>query len=882
MDPHYRDITSDNKTDKNMKLKIFLFKISAAVALLLAGCSEENPWAGPAGEGGIELLFHASGDVETAAPKLRSGESRTIWVPEDSRFSVKLEKTDRTYSKTWASLDDFKKETSFKVGSYKLSVFYGTPEDQGYEMPYFYGEQDVVVEDGEITSVALDASLANAAVIVEYSDAFKKYFSSYKTVLKTEGSNREVEITGKTDVNGNMQEAYVTPGIVDVAISVTKPNGQGTTLSPAKLEVEAGHIYEVRYDVNNGEVGIATLTIEFDDSTQGEIVEIDLSEDLFTTGDPVVTVEGYEDAPETPSFETLASTPFDKTIKFNVVAPGTFNEAVLTVTKEGDGSYRPLFGSPLNLCEADETVQKQLAEAGVKAVGFFSGKDKVQLASLDMTGFTKALTKDGKYTIALEVKDRFTRTSGNIAIELTVVPMTMEAVGEDMVFGSGVGVIHVTYNGMAENTMTVANSPFRFEAPNEAGSFGPCTIASIEEVTSRSSFVDREYIYRLALPETAESKSIPVRMYYLDGEKPVKEMTLGIKDAPYTIETDAFAKRVVIRATENAGFDGTRPSITKYRINGQEVDESRISKDANGLVTITGLEANKDYTLTVLSSDNKYVATVVRFKTEEMADVPNGDFSQTHETINIPDIQVGGEYRVSPVNYKHKSSIVRSEANDWVSINKKTCYTGSANKNTWFMVPSTYSDNGAVIIRSVAYSHNGVTPDRSGGAFNIKYYCENAPAFSDDDKIAGELFLGTYDFNGTEIRVDGISFTSRPETVSFDYKYNSRGSGEKGYAYVNVLDDKGVVLGSGKIDLGENSEMTHIDIPLNGYPFGLKSARLQLGFKSTNSILPFIHVPSGAELNENQGLGNKTIDANSYHAYASGSELTVDNVKLNY
>ena len=69
------------------------------------------------------------------------------------------------------------------------------------------------------------------------------------------------------------------------------------------------------------------------------------------------------------------------------------------------------------------------------------------------------------------------------------------------------------------------------------------------------------------------------------------------------------------------------------------------------------------------------------------------------------------------------------------------------------------------MIRSVGYHHDGTNPAGSGGNFNTKYYCENAPA--ELERSAGELFLGEYSFTGG--RTDGITFTSRPSSLTFDY-----------------------------------------------------------------------------------------------------------------
>lgn len=197
------------------------------------------------------------------------------------------------------------------------------------------------------------------------------------------------------------------------------------------------------------------------------------------------------------------------------------------------------------------------------------------------------------------------------------------------------------------------------------------------------------------------------------------------------------------------------------------------------------------------------------------------------------------------------------------------------------MVPSTYIDGEGVKVITVGYNHNGITPDRSGGAFNTNYYCENAPSDAQLNKAAGELFLGSYSYNGSESRTDGVDFASRPEAMTFRYTYNPQNN-EQGSVYIRVFDASGNVI-SEKSEIIETSVTeSELTLTLPDYDFGVKAAKLELCFKSSTTSNPTIHIPSGSELDEGQGLGSHTLNANSYHAKATGSELTLYSVKLIY
>lgn len=171
---------------------------------------------------------------------------------------------------------------------------------------------------------------------------------------------------------------------------------------------------------------------------------------------------------------------------------------------------------------------------------------------------------------------------------------------------------------------------------------------------------------------------------------------------------------------------------------------------------------------------------------------------------------------------------------------------------------------------------------------NTNYYCTNTPSESDLIHAAGEVFLGTYLFNGSESRVNGTAFSSRPSSISFDYSYSLKnGKADNGLAYVEVLDASGNVIGSADPFLiSETSETLTKTINIKYVKFGGKAATLKLGFKSSNQSNPPIYIPQGSELSEGVTVitseSNRTIATNGYHALATGSMLTIDNVKANY
>lgn len=830
--------------------------ILLACPLLLMTACNESQWEGPTGQGGIRLNLRASDAVTEARPQTRAESPFTL--PDVADFSVSLVKIDNSYSRTWATLADFEAEAGFPAGAYTMRAYYGNIEEEGFEKPYFEGVTEVSVLDGREAEVELTATLGNTMVSIEYTEAARKYFSYFTAKLHSEGHGY-VEVA-----SDETRPVFLVPGDVSMTVDFKDIDGRGTQVRAASFTALPAHHYHLTVDVNGGNVGDAVLSVEFDDLLEVEDVEIELTEELFTTKAPLVTPEGFADG-ETLDVPEMSSA--DGTVKMNVLAYGGLASAKLTL--ETTGAPFP-FGNEVELIGASEAVQSRLAEYGIKGMGFFRNPDR--MAALDLTDFPRHLGS-GRHSAALVVTDAMGRVSEPVRVTFDSSPITVEAHPTLALFGAEETTIQVEYNGKDPETSIT------FEVQNEYGTYEPAPALSWEELPASRALAPRTYAVRLRVPETTRD-AILYRMYFHGAL--VGEISVPVTYPEYSIEADPLATSVRVKVTaENSEMMYAVANALRVFVSGG--GNLSVSRDPSaGMVTVKGLTPGTSYhaDFTLRGGNDPEKEKGLDFVTEVAADVPNGDFSGTSETVSFSGVQVGGSYRVSPVDYTIKSSITASEPTGWASVNQKTAYSGASNKNTWFIVPSTMAENGMVRLRSVAYDHNGTTPTRSGGTFNTTYYCTNAPA-SIASRAAGELFLGTYSFTGTESRENGIAFSSRPSSLSFQYTYAPYGS-EQGEVTVWVADASGNVLASRTETLSAASSLTEKTVSLGDYPFGKKAVRLYVGFRSTSGDNIGVNIPSGGALNEGQGLGNKTIAANTYHALATGSELKVDNVKLNY
>lgn len=849
---------------------------AAALLLGLSACNDENPWAEAPGngQGAIRLALSADGDVRKASSETRADGAEQIAVPDIADFRIRLEKEDGTYAKDFSYQEFMDNTSGYSTGNYVITAYYGDVNDEGFEKSAFSGSEKVLVLEDRESKVNIHAKVAHSLVSVVYTDAFRNYMSDYSTIVHSEGHS---DILMEAD---EVRPAFVVPGSISLTLSFTNPQGQSLTIQPTTFEGESAHHYVVTLDVNGGETGDATLKIEFDDLLEKEDVEIDLTQELFTSKAPVVTPGGFDNLE---TLEFLAYEAPEGNYKFDVTANGGLKELKLQLsTLEGD--FTPKFGSEVELIGAPESLINQLEESGFR---FWGLKNADKMAVVDFSDLGNLLPA-GKYELSLTAIDRLTRSSEPVSVIINSVAASLKTVPNTSLYGTNIGNLTVSYNG---------NNPEKaitFMAKNQNGIFVAAPVISCTAANTRA-IESKDYNFTVRLQDM-EQDPLEIKTY-LNGEY-VETVILPVEIPDFTADVDAFARKVVIRINATEEQKEIITDNVKIYDGTTRIPEIRISRNGEkGLITVSGLNPDTQYDYAVSLRSATQGAKDLGFKTEALKEIANGSFDDSVNTINIVNINNGGEYKAGVHSrcYNTTDIVVNEPGYDWATLNQLTCYEGSSTRNTWFMVPSTYVSDGAVKIRSVAYSHNGVEPEyKNYGILGYTWYSQNTPA-SIDSRTSGELFLGAYSYNGSVSRTDGIKFESRPSSVSFQYAYKPYGD-ETGEVYIAVLDNSGNVISSAVRDLSAASELTDVTVALPDYAFGQKASKIQIRFRSTKGETVSTKMPSGTALNDTDfqdnsigGLGVTPpansgfhISANNYFALSTGSELTIDNVTVNY
>lgn len=805
-----------------MKKTVITGACATALAILAAGCSDLGGSFG-SGAGTIAPSIGIDNEAKASKDAPRSRAEYADVTVDD--LSVKLTKLDGTFMKTWDKVADFPVDQQFSVGRYTMEAFYGDPADQGFGKPAFKGEQTFEVADGQQTSLALTAQLVNTLFTVNYTDAFKGYMTAWSASFANDGGTVEYPADATSPV-------YLAPGKVTLSISVTKPNGLQASFEVATVEAQPRYHYTVTVDVNDGNVGDATLNISFSEDLATEVVEINLDDKLLSAAAPAVEADGF--TPGTP-VDFVAGLGSDAALRMNIVAMAGIKE--VTLATESAPLLRAGWPAEIDLIAAGADQQALLTSLGFSGLGLWRNPDKMAVA--DFSGVVEhILPQAGENTtvFTITVKDVLSRVSEPMALTLNVESPRLELTKIDESFTPGENfAVQLSFNG-GDVDKNVA-----FEYIHQAGRPRPLTVVSVEAVSRAMN----EYKVTLASPDVNGSITVNATCKGVTS-------SLEVQSSPFEIAgnyNDTYATRAYVTV---AGTEGNpTPAISDLTFQYKTADgeyTAATAVDRGSYVEITGLPSNSDILVRALL--NGKPCRAVALHTEEQLQVPNPSFEETgNGTGNYNEQSFTGwgtnntmttSQGISSGSYARISGTVsNSSGHNGKCAELRTAAWGSGNR-AWLSVERStvkYFDAGLLHLGATRTARPSGYSDQPG-------------------------YLNTDDLDC------GIDFASRPSKVSFWYRYEPKNGSDQGLAEVWVKSATGAVIAQKTVSLGAASSFTKYDISLD-YPLGtVKGAKIYVRFQST----------SDATFLEQKGANFTLTTAQ----HILGSHLYIDDIELTY
>lgn len=801
-----------------------------ACVALLSGCGDDFTPGGAANTGSIMPLLDLDAKPVSSQSESRSGETVTA-----DDLMIRLSSADGTYSKEWTSVAEFPTDQQFKVGDYHFEAFYGNIEDEGFEKPYYYGDQNIKVTDGGTTKVALTASLANTMVSVSYTEAFTKYMTAYSAELHSDGGAYIYYGSDET------RPAYLRPGTVSLNVTVTKPNGKTATLQAAKFTGKPRYHHHVTVDLNNGEVGDVVMVITFDDNTDEQPVEIDLSDKVFNAPAPEITTEGFN-GDQGLTFAPGMS-PSDN-VAVSVIARGGI--ASMMMTTKSATLVSQGWPEEVDLAAAPENLRSRMEALGIVAKGLWKNPDQMAVVNLNkvLANMNYVDGADNTSTITFVVTDRYNKTSEPVTLTISVEPLELSVSNPGALYtGASELEFDLGYNGAdVEKQVSV-------EVKNERGTWSVVPMLSVAPI-SRSG---EKYRVKVSVP--ADDRAVELRAKC--GKLETPSIVVERKEVDYTVaaaDENVFATYAYVTLN---GADAASASLLvstdgiKYNAAGTEVA-------GTGLLKVSGLNPATSYF--VRAAVNGTQSKPCEFTTEASAQLPNGDLETWY--------RVAGKSKNWWIDYPGAD-----ENAVWGTMNKLTTSQGGSSGASG----AAYSAfSGTRPVDSAVKGKGAVISTVGWGDANTAWLGQIGSGLRGgkcEHLTVGELYLGTYNAQNEAPDYSGLDFASRPSSMSFYYKYTVRNAADWGVAEIHVLAADGTEIASGSRQLSAVNDYTPVSIDLN-YAVGAKKAALiKVMFKSSGN--------SDCQSVSNANLSSPPSGNLSDGRY-TGSELYIDEIVLNY
>lgn len=660
----------------------------------------------------------------------------------------------KAYDETVYACTDYEKfnngeceNVELRVGNYTVFADLGNPEVEGFDQPYYSGSKDIHLDKGDNVDVDLECKLANSILKINYTENFKKYFSTYSSYVSTSKGNT-VEY-----VQGEIRGAYMASGEVTVYVKAKKMGANEATLNVGKYTLNPQYEYALTLDVDASN---AIMKVTFSENWEDESVIINVSDAALNANAPYMVGEGVESGEE---FTIVEGVALNETLKVTINAEAEIASCLMTTTSDylkGKG-----WSESVDLTSADESTMSVIKASGVVLKGFSGSLS--QMAYIDFTELVRTLPKDNPVDIKLTVTDKLNKTSDvfSFNVEAQDCMFSVYPTDEEAPFLGYECKVNVTLlDGDANNikfALTDGGAPLSVQNVSE-----PVEVDGVKQYTVTLSRIDGQFFketFNISAEYLTYSSKIDIPVYF------------GLEMD--NIENDVWAKRATVHL-----YNETVENITiqKKESDGNWVNVERILNE-DGRITAYDLSPDTKIALrAVKKSDNSKATNEIELKTWKVVSLPNGDME--YWTVGPDGMEGHGDANsIFGVATSYKHTPYRSWErwypytniidNHWDTLNEYTTSIGEESEKinaTWNKrwtryvansgtIRTTGKDGNGALIRTVGWGDGNTAAGTSANVIN--------------NITPGELYLGTYNSSPQY----GITFDGLPDGLRFYYKY---------------------------------------------------------------------------------------------------------------
>lgn len=833
-----------------------LVKLAFCICLLslFFSCSSERD-EGSEGSGTLHVQVNANPEV-VVGTNTRVGDGTEQGVPDVNDFSFSIFKGETLRGK-WATLADFfaDDELTLRSGNYTAVASYSDVENEGFELPYFEGNQSFTISKGKTTNVKVTCYLANAKLKITYTDAFKEFFSSYSSEV-TSSLNNIVKFEQSEERYG-----YFKPGELQVRTTFRKKQGssQEVTVQAKTFLAEARHAYILTLDVD---AGSSMVNISFsDDIPNQEPITIDVSDEALSAPAPYLKANGF--GTEALSVVEGKSAESSQIYAYLNAAGGI---AHCNLTTHSNTLIEQGWPESVDLANVPADILEKMQELGLKIVGLSDKKDKIAMIDFtDVISFLEYKEGDAEHLFTLNAVDIFSKTNEE--------PLTLKVNSLDNKFAITTGPT-IAYGTTKVNVnMTLDGDPLKVNYWLKIGD-------SKQAITPKKINSDKEqHQLTFVLPES-QTSVMQIEANYLRRMKSVESTV----EAPlYTLSLaypgDVWTKKATVQVDKSIE-DGWEFLCFN---DGKEINP--VYSVDNTSVSMTGLPAGEKIDLRIVKKDLEgdivAASDELEINTESELQLPNSNFEQWYEKFVWKSDKISGISNGNQEIYTAYPYLEGENEPWWATRNDLS--TAESDDQSYFYryhLSTTYVNSNHSASSKIGISNKPCNGEYSAEIAVVGWgagsTCSKKNSPNCRKKTSGCLFIGQYDKQSGEQY--GHIFSSRPTQMSFIYRFHSI-NGESASAVVKIehREDDGsiVVLGEGMLEL-TSSMATPVDtqgiVGIEYKNIQLSPTHISVEFLASTASTPSVNGYSGS-LGLFAGYGDTR---------AIGNILVIDDLVLEY
>lgn len=838
-----------------------LVKLAFCICLLplFFSCSSERD-EGSEGSGTLHVQVNANPEV-VVGTNTRVDDGTELGVPDVNDFSFSIFKGE-TLRSQWATLADFLSDDELTLRSgnnYLAKAAYGDVNSEGFELPYYEGNQPFTITKGKTTDVEVTCYLANAKLAIVYTDAFKDYFATYISEVSTSLGNT-IEYASSEE-----RYAYFKPGNLVVRVKARKKEGysQEVTLKAKDFTAEARHAYILTLDVD---AGTPSLNISFsDDIPNQKPVTIEISDEALSAPAPYFQANGFNENQVMTVVEGK-SAEASEVYAYLHAAGGIANCSLITHSTSLVEQGWPETVDLVNISAETLSVMQKL---GLQIVGLGEKKDKI--AKIDFTNvipFLEYTSEEAEHVFELRATDKLAKENQE--------PLTFRVHSSDNKFAVSAGepVLYGTTKMKAKLTLDGDPTKVAYWLKKDG------TEQQVMPSDVKSEGISHELLFKF---DESQYSDIQVEARYLRrtdilvSEMGEPEVTLSLR-----YPGDVWTETATLQLAGNV--DGWNFQCLK----GDTWNFSNYSLSDSSL-SLVGLPSNTKLGYRFIKKDDEGdiigASNLLSIQTEEKKQIPNCNFDDWYDEFVWKGTNLAGGAVDMYTFYPYK----KGETDIWWSTrNEMTTAQEDAGDYSYYYVvyPATTFVNSPWSASSrVGLITTPINGDKSAEVATIGWgknsTCTTKWSFIFKDgmdckkKTAGALYIGTFE-NGKENY--GHSFNSRPTRMTFTYRFHSYNS-ESAYAAILIENRTGDVvteLGSGKLLLTSamaTANNTTVPVDIEYKNLQLKPTHITIIFLASDASTP------GIEPYYDRESGN--TNGNRY-SRGIGNVLVIDDICLEY